>query len=70
MYDFQKFLLNSNYIQNVNSGKVMPVNEMPKPFGASLANIQKPLYNKSKQNEVIDDSRMTQSNVANLGRFA
>lgn len=68
MYDFQKFLLNSNYIQNVNSGKVMPLNEMPKPFGASLANIQKPLYNKTK--EVQNDSRMTQSNIANLRRFA
>jgi hypothetical protein len=68
--DIKQFLLTSNYIQNVNSGVVMPINESSKPFGDGVANKQKPLYNKSKQNEVIDDSRMTQSNVANLGRFA
>ena len=68
--DIKQFLLTSNYIQNVNSGVVMPINESSKPIGDGVANKQKPLYNKSKQNEVIDDSRMTQSNVANLGRFA
>jgi len=68
--DIKQFLLTSNYIQNVNSGVVMPINEASKPFGDRVANKQKPLYNKPKQNEVIDDSRMTQSNVANLGRFA
>ena len=68
--NIKQFLLTSNYIQNVNSGVVMPINEASKPFGDGVANKQKPLYNKPNQNEVIDDSRMTQSNVANLGRFA
>ena len=67
--DIKQFLLTSNYIQNVNSGVVMPINEASKPFGDDVANKQKPLYNKPKQ-EVFDDNRMTQSNVANLGRFA
>lgn len=67
--DIKQFLLTSNYIQNVNSGVVMPINESSKPFGDGVVNKQKPLYNKPKQ-EVFDDSRMTQSNVANLGRFA
>ena len=68
--DIKQFLLTSNYIQNVNSGVVMPINEASKPFGDGVANKQKPLYNKPKQNEVVDNSRMTQSNIANLGRFA
>jgi len=68
MTEFKKFLLNSNYIQNINSGKVLPVNEVQKPFGKSLVNNSKTLYN--KENKIKNDNRLTQSNIANLRRFA
>jgi hypothetical protein len=68
MMDFKKFLLNSNYIQNINGGKTSTVTTSQLPF-ASTNFAQRVNTSYNKQNTTKNNHQLTTSNIANGRRF-